>query len=153
LAVYFNHVLNTLKTHKHLLESTFTDATRKTVLDGLAEPASQYRTQIYKAAFSGEKSELSLQAISEFTTTALAYLDHSITANKRKDNMYHAYNLMTVTNNGAGISVAYLDEMLEGQVAVLSSKFLNPNQALDVLNSMKIAPCLGQTNIVIYCTV
>ena len=49
--------------------------------------------------------------------------------------MYHAYNLMTVQDNG--ISISYLDEMLEGQVAVLSSGQLTPRESLSVLDSMK----------------
>ena len=35
------------------------------------------------------------------------------------------------------ISISYLDEMLEGQVAVLSSKYLSSEESLSVLNAMK----------------
>ena len=38
--------------------------------------------------------------------------------------MYHAYNLMTVKNNNE-IAISYLPEMLEGQVAVLSSGYIS----------------------------
>jgi len=43
----------------------------------------------------------------------LQYLEHSIEANRRDDNLYHAYNLMTVEEDG-GVAIPYLDEMLEG---------------------------------------
>jgi len=55
-----------------------------------------------------------------FIATSLVYLEHAIEANKRTDNLYHAYNLMTV--NQDKVSIDYLSEMLEGQVAVLSSR-------------------------------
>ena len=50
--------------------------------------------------------------------------------------MYHAYNLMTIENDHE-ISISYLSEMLEGQVATLSSGYLTPTQALDLLNGLK----------------
>ena len=50
--------------------------------------------------------------------------------------MYHAYNLITFEDQG-GVSISYLDEMLEGQVAVLSSGYLSPVQVDEVLNQMR----------------
>ena len=50
--------------------------------------------------------------------------------------MYHAYNLMTIESDG-GISISHLPEMLEGQVAVLSSGYLNAEESLDVLDALK----------------
>ena len=43
---------------------------------------------------------------------------------------------MTV-NSDNSVSISYLDEMLEGQVAVLSSKYLSSEESLSVLNAMK----------------
>lgn len=54
---------------------------------------------------------------------SLDYLEHSIDANQRKDKLYHAYNIMTVESD-TEVSISYLSEMLEGQVAVLSSGYL-----------------------------
>jgi len=50
--------------------------------------------------------------------------------------MYHAYNLMTLEDNG-DVSISYLSEMLEGQVAALSSGYLTSVQALEVMNALK----------------
>jgi len=49
--------------------------------------------------------------------------------------LYHAYNLMTVKEDG--IAVSYLAEMLEGQVAVLSAGYLNTGESLAVLDALK----------------
>ena len=50
--------------------------------------------------------------------------------------MYHAYNLMTLKSNDS-VSISHLPEMLEGQVAVLSSGHLSAQESLDVLDSLK----------------
>ena len=55
----------------------------------------------------------------DFIELCLKYLQHTLEANKRQDNLYHAYNLMTVKGDEE-VSISYLSEMLEGQVAVLS---------------------------------
>ena len=62
-------------------------------------------------------------------------MEQSIRSNKREDGLYHAYNLMTVKGNG--VQVSYLPEMLEGQVAVLSSKYLSAYENADVLDALK----------------
>ncbi len=57
-----------------------------------------------------------------FLDLAQQYVEHSIRANQRGDHLYHAYNVLHLENGLASIS--QLDEMLEGQVAVLSSEML-----------------------------
>jgi len=136
LLEFFNKVSQTLDIHKALLKGSFTDESRKEVLDGLGQAASDYRTQIYDQKFSGYKTAVSKTSLIEFTSTALDYLEHSIRANKRADNLFHAYNLMTVKDSKA-VSISYLPEMLEGQVAVLSSGYLSSKESLDVLDNLK----------------
>ncbi|MFD0977123.1 hypothetical protein [Salinimicrobium gaetbulicola] len=136
LLVFFNKVKSTLEDHKNLLSGNISDKERKTVLDGLAQAASDYRSKVYTESFSGEKSTVSLSDLKDFVTTTLAFVDHTIKANKREDELYHAYNLMTLENEEE-ISISYLAEMLEGQVAVLSSGYLNSEEGLKVLNSLK----------------
>ncbi len=136
LAEFFHKVANTFKTHQDILAGKINDKQRKAVLDGLGTAGSDYRSQIYKHAFSGRKTSISLDELKDFVSISLKYLEHSIEANKRSDNLYHAYNLMTVSNDDR-ISISYLDEMLEGQVAALSSKYLTSKEVLAVLDGMK----------------
>ncbi|WP_298421922.1 hypothetical protein [uncultured Kordia sp.] len=136
LAEFFHKVANTFSTHKGLLAGKINDTARKQVLDGLGNAGSDYREQIYTNAFSGRKTAITIKEIKEFVATSLLYLEHSIEANKRSDNLYHAYNLMTVEDDGS-ISVSYLNEMLEGQVAVLSSGYIASKEALAVLDGLK----------------
>ena len=136
VASLFSDTLAVLDANATILSRSFTDKERKTVLDGLGEPASKYRAQVYANSFSGNKTTLNTSSLLHFFATTKNYLEHSIRANKRNDNMYHAYNLMTIENEEE-VSISYLSEMLEGQVAALSSKYLTPQQALDLLDGLK----------------
>ena len=136
LVTFFKAIHTTLLENKDLLSERINDTDRKTILDALGNAGSNYRDQIYNAAFSGRKDEIAIEDIKSFVDVSLQYLEHSIEVNKRKDNLYHAYNLMTINENNS-ISISYLDEMLEGQVAVLSSKYLSSKDSLSVLDAMK----------------
>jgi hypothetical protein len=133
---FFDKVLNTFEKNKGLLSSSINNTNKKMILDALGEAGSEFRMQIYNHAFSGRKTTLSFDKLKRFVSLSKSYLEHSIEANKRSDNLYHAYNLMTVNNNNS-ISISYLSEMLEGQVAVLSSGYLDGKETLNVLNALK----------------
>ncbi|MEO9484278.1 MAG: hypothetical protein ABJG47_12555 [Ekhidna sp.] len=123
--------------HHHAdLKNSISNHTRKEILDGLGIAGSQYRNQIYNKLFSGGKRKVVISELESFCKLVLDFLDHSIDANKRTDGMYHAYNLMTVDNESEA-SISHLSEMLEGQVAVLSSGYLSSRQSLEVLDAMK----------------
>ncbi|WP_245579257.1 hypothetical protein [Algoriphagus mannitolivorans] len=136
LVEFFQETHVALQTHQHLLSGKFTDKDRKSVLDSLGQAASQYRSKIYQNSFSSQRKSLSVQNLIEFFKLAQSYLEHTIDANKREDNLYHAYNLMTVENE-AEVSISYLSEMLEGQVAVLSSGYLSSEEALQTLDALR----------------
>ena len=136
LVTFFEGLASTLEQYSYTLKGKISDADRKLILDGLGEAGSAYRTNVYANGFSGTKKDISKTDILNFVELALEYLDHSIDANKRADNMYHAYNLMSVENKNE-ISISYLSEMLEGQVAVLSAGYLNSESCLAVLDGLK----------------
>lgn len=132
----FNGIYHTLTENSHLLSGTISNEDRRKVLDGLGEAASAFRLKIYKNSFSGKKQQLPLETLKGFVRLSLQFLEQSIDANKREDNLYHAYNLMTVAGDKE-VSISYLSEMLEGQVAVLSAGYLSGKQALEVLDGLK----------------
>ncbi len=137
LHAFFERVMQTFDQHKGLLSGAITDADKKLVLDGLGKAGSDYRMQIYQHHFSGKKQPLSLQVLQSFADTTLRYLEHSIDANRRADGLYHAYNLMTYNEEENSITISYLSEMLEGQVAVLSAGYLSSGEVLRVLDTLK----------------
>lgn len=135
LGGFFNQISISLNNHHDLLNGSFDDGSRKSVTDALGQAGSSYRDRIYSNGFSGKKESLKIKQISDFLSTALSYLDHSIDANRRDDHLYHAYNLMSIHSDG--ISISRLDEMLEGQVAVLSSGYLSSQEAADVMDALR----------------
>ncbi|GAA4268793.1 hypothetical protein [Hyunsoonleella aestuarii] len=136
LKTFFDSIVNTLNNNAHILSGAISDKDRKTVLDGLGKAGSDYRTTIYNEGFKNNKSSIALKDVAQFIEVTKAYLEQSIDANKRDDNMYHAYNLMTVESD-TEVSISYLSEMLEGQVAALSAGYLSPTQALSLLDGLK----------------
>lgn len=133
---FLQNISQTLHQNAHLLRGSISDQERKKILDGLGKAGSNYRAQIYQQSFSGNKQIIDLQVVDQFFDQCLQYLEHTIDANKRPDNLYHAYNLMTLEGDDA-VSISYLSEMLEGQVAVLSAKYLSVEEALTLLDSLK----------------
>ena len=134
---FFNGIHKVLNENSSSLNGTIDDKTRKKITDGLGLAGSDYRSGIYTNGFSGEKTMISLATIKELFDVTNQFLEHSIQANRRDDNLYHAYNLMSVA--GDGIEISYLDEMLEGQVAVLSSGYLNAAEAVKVLDALRMS--------------
>ncbi|WP_396168838.1 hypothetical protein [Flavobacterium sp.] len=133
---FYHEVRQCLVENEHLLSGKIDDQSRRKILDRLGKAASDYRYQVYNSGFWGKKRTHSMAGLKTFTQVCLNFIDHSINANKRADNLYHAYNLMTIKNDNE-ISISYLSEMLEGQVAVLSSGYLNSKEALIVLDGLK----------------
>jgi hypothetical protein len=118
-----------------LLEKGFSDQDRRRFADVLGEAGTAYRNGIYKNSFSGVKGKIAVSYLSDFTSMALNYMDQSIKVNMRYDGLYNAYNLISFSDGA--ITIRHLYQMLEGQVAVLSSGYLSPDQSLKVLNKLK----------------
>lgn len=136
LTQFFHQVVTTLKENKAILHGKVSNTNRKSVLDGLGTAGSNYRTQIYDNGFSGAKETISRSDLLEFFEITKKYLNHTIAANKRADNLFHAYNLMTVTDKNE-VVISHLSEMLEGQVAVLSSGYISGADSLELLDALK----------------
>ncbi len=133
---FFQGVVKTLDQYQHLLSGRMNDRDRSLILMGVGQAGSDYRGKIYGRAFSGEKKSVAFQDLRRLVDLSLRYLEHSIAANKRPDHLYHAYNLMAAEGEDE-VSLAHLSEMLEGQVAVLSSGYLSSREALQLLDALK----------------
>jgi hypothetical protein len=135
LAGFFEEISGVLLQNRELIGSALNDRSRKEITDALGTAGSEYRTGIYRDGFSGEKTSLSLSDITGFVQVALDWMDHTISANRRDDNLYHAYNLISIDSER--VTVSRLDEMLEGQVAALSSGVLSPEESLRLLDALR----------------
>lgn len=132
---FYNGIRECLVANTSLLSGKFNDQDRKKVLDLLGESASEYRLHIYQYGFSGQKRTVSIDDLKQFTAVSLAFIDHSIQANQRPDKLYHSYNLMSIEKDK--VIISNLSEMLEGQVAVLSSGYLDAKQALQIVDALR----------------
>jgi hypothetical protein len=118
-----------------LARSGIDDADRKRLLDRLGAAAEEYRYAIYEHGFGGQRSVLPIDDLLAFYRLVLEYFDQTIRLNRRDDGLYHAYNVMSVTPHG--ITVGRLQEMLEGQVSVLSSGCLDADESVAVLKALR----------------
>jgi hypothetical protein len=135
VADFLERISQTFKRHRELLSGKITDAQRKQVVDDLGRAGSDYRQRIY-AGFSRRKTPLTGRRLRDFFAITLDWTNHSIRANRRPDGLYHAYNLIRF-DDPKTLPVRRLYEMLEGQVAVLSSGNLSPEESLKVLAALK----------------
>jgi hypothetical protein len=150
VAEAFHGVAQTLERHESLLGGEFSDQERKVVLNDLGSAGSDYRVKVYAQGFSGRQTPLGLAELLAFFDVAVKYMDHSIRANRREDGLYHSYNLMKV--DGDKIVIRRLYEMLEGQVAVLSSGALSARDSVALLDALR-GSCLyrvDQNSYVLY---
>ena len=134
LAELFTQVSDALQRFLPLLNGPISDHQRKSILDALGRPASAYREQLYSQGLTGERRGVSVARLRSFCDSALQHLDHSVHANRRNDGLYHSYNLMTIAADS--IRIRALHEMLEGQVAVLSSGALTPAESIALLEAL-----------------
>ncbi len=138
VAQLFTEIEGIFKNNLGLLLSTISDKNRKDLTDQLSTAGTKHRQTIYTGGFSGNFENISASQLAAFLIITLKYIDHSIAANKRTDDLFQTYNLITLKENE--ISIRHLYEMLEGQVAALSSGYLSTKQALNLLRSLEKSP-------------
>jgi hypothetical protein len=131
----FDDTLAVLKDSKQYLGNKMSDGTRFTIVKALGKIGETYRNSIYDKGFVGNKAALSKESLKEFIEVSMIHLKDSIKKNKRKDGLYHSYNLIRFDQENCSISNLY--EMLEGQVAVLSSKALDGKETINVLEALR----------------
>ena len=131
----FDSISAIFSDHTVDLSASFTDVKRRAVMDALGQVGSHYRWNVYRRGFCGEFKELPVRQLKSFLEITLQHLEHSLRANRRTDGLFHAYNILKLGHDTAKIS--YLDEMLEGQVSILSSGLLSPQEALELLSQLR----------------
>lgn len=108
---------------------------RLETMAALGASFTRYREAVYDHGFSGTEPLPVGEAIA-LLRVALAHTDQALRANEREDGLYHAYNLLEFARDGASVRVHRLPEMLEGQVAALSSGLVGPEDAVRLLDRM-----------------
>ncbi len=131
----FDAMRAVLAKHEAMLLTSFTDVERRTVMDELGRASGDYRQQLYDRGPSGEMAAFDRVELTAFLTLVQRYIEETLHANRRPDGLYHAYNVLHLADGTASLERLY--EMLEGQVAILSSGMLTSEQALDLLRALR----------------
>lgn len=92
--------------------------TRRAFVESVGRAFEAHRTQVLAGGL-GEANPVGTDDLRAFLDGCVAWLGHTIASSKRADGLYDSFNLMRVTDDG--LEVKGLHEMLEGQVAALSS--------------------------------
>jgi len=101
----------------------------------LAEAGDEYRQSLYTSGLSGRKRDFPVASVLAFLRKARSHLGRSLAANRRMDGLFHSYNLLHIRTEG--LEVGHLQEMLEGQVAILSAGFLSPQESAMLCHALR----------------
>ncbi len=93
------------------------------------------RFEFYKNGYNAGEEEFETAKVVQILKDFNKHVEYSIKANKRADGLYHSYNTVKISDNA--MEIVYLQEMLEGQVAVLSSEVLTPEEVQDVVVALR----------------
>ncbi|MBO5606626.1 MAG: hypothetical protein J5930_01885 [Treponema sp.] len=111
------------------------DIQRKVFTDHAGLLFQKERDTFYASGYAGTSTKVSREQILETLLAIRNLIEKSIQSNRRDDGLFHTYNTLRI--QGDKMKVLRLQEMLEGQVAVLSSNLLSPSQALSVVKALK----------------
>jgi len=101
----------------------------------LGSAFSDYRAQVVGSGFTGARAVTGEQLI-ELVESACDHLDATIATARRPDGMFHSYNILHLNAPRESATVEHLPEMLEGQVAALSSGVLSRGEAVELVEHM-----------------
>jgi hypothetical protein len=104
------------------VEGRVDDRVRREMLDRLGRAGTDYRYAV--AQQPSPRATVRVAEVREHLAAVRSWLSHTVRTAHRTDGLYDAYNLLTLGDGTA--SVTGLDQMLEGQVAVLGSGVLGP---------------------------
>jgi hypothetical protein len=127
-----------LTDHRALLIHDITDMQRKTVMDKLGQAGGAYREDCYKNGLSGASVPIPVEDLIAFLEMVQGIVEYTLRVNRRADGLYHAYNVLQL--DGDCVTIKHLDQMLEGQVSILSSGLLTPEDALHLLHQLRQSP-------------
>ena len=118
------------------IEKTITDdGERKRFTDAAGKIFEKERNELYANGYAAGTEEISAPKIVSLLKAILRLVRESIKANKRTDGLYHTYNTMIASEQG--MKIVRLQEMLEGQVAILSAGLLDSAETLEILSALK----------------
>jgi hypothetical protein len=111
------------------------DRQRRKVMDRLGRAASDFRSAVHASGLSGARGVVRSGDVVALCDDAIGHLDETIRGSWRADGLVHSYNILEFPD-GETAAVSPLAEMLEGQVAALSSAGLSAGEQADLLDAL-----------------
>ena len=108
---------------------------RKAFTDRAGRIFEKERNGLYKNGYSDGEEKLQVSQLLASLAEFKKMIELSIKANRRDDGLYHSYNTVKIADGK--MEIVYLQPMLEGQVAILSSDLLSPAEAQSLLESLR----------------
>jgi hypothetical protein len=137
VATWLEATLQALEAHRPALEQAGTgDVARGRLMDALGGAAGDYRATVYQRGFS-PPAPAAVDRVLALCALARAFLRHTIAGARREDGLFHAYNVLVPRGPGGGFGLQHLEEMLEGQVAALTSRSVDDEAACGVLEALR----------------
>lgn len=129
-AQLFAELLPTLSEEPRPLSPT----ERMAMVEKLGRAGERQRFAVYSGGPSGEFQAVAAEELAQGLRAAKAWIDHSLHANRRDDGLFHAYNLLELSAEGA--DVRRLPAMLEGQVSVLGAGLLDSQDSAELVKCL-----------------
>ncbi len=136
IAAWLDATAAALDANRALLEApAVDDRARWRCMAALGGAASAYRETVYRAGIT-EPVPVANARILALLARAAGFVRHTIAAARRADGLVHAYGVLVPGTPTTGWGVEPLAEMLEGQVAALSTRALDDAAALAILDAL-----------------
>jgi hypothetical protein len=110
------------------------DRRRHDVVERLQQAAEAHRRAVY-GGFTGDRTRVSRACLTGLVAAAIDVLTQTLRRSRRPDGLYHSFTLLDFAVDA--IRVEPLEEMLEGQVAILESGMLSPADAGGLLAALR----------------
>ena len=119
------------------LDAAWSPARCRDAVEQLGRAGETYRSAAY-AGLSGQRRTLSAGLVADLLSVAQVHLEDTVRASTRPDGLFHSYNTLSFDDDG--LHVHRLAPMLEGQVAVLGSGMLEPQQVVELVRALRHSP-------------
>ena len=117
------------------LSEPLSDSRRKLIVDKLSTVGSDYRNVLYREGIGTDSTFIKLSDCVSAINACMISLKDCVKQSHRPDGLYDAYYLMNLATDE--LSIERLDEMLEGQVAAISSGVLSSGECCEVLDRLR----------------
>ncbi|MGL1892464.1 MAG: hypothetical protein OCD02_12620 [Spirochaetaceae bacterium] len=134
IVIWFDQIAKIFANYEKTLSANLSDSARYQIVELLGVASENYRVGYYKE-LDFKDDNITIKSLLTFLESVLICVDDTLYKNRREDNLYHSYNTLEIRDGK--MKIHYLYEMLEGQVAILTSGLLTPTQANGTLTALK----------------